>query len=362
MGASKRQHQQSSQDMGESKRQHQQSSQDMGESKRQRYSKNSAEGREIFISNIPYDVSQIGLEGALKRMFGKYDSFVGIRKLIMNRGFAFVEFKDAEGALKAVNENQDKKMGRRTLRIQLSQPSGSSAGPGSRSQQPVNDSPTHPNPDCWFCLANPNFEKHLIFGVDSSATVYVSLAKGQIRSGHCLVCPVTHFGCYVQADETARSACEEMVSRLRDMYASRGEDVIVYERWIPLNSAAANHMQIHVVPVPKDLSIDWKAILKRKGKDVGIEFVDAREHADVIDRMAGILHRVSYLYMSFPGGQTMVGLGKMPFTFPREVVCEGLGSLDRVDWKSCQASVEEETATAIELKESLQLINDQSSE
>lgn len=29
--------------------------------------------RDVFVSNIPYDVSQAGLEGALKRMFGKFE-------------------------------------------------------------------------------------------------------------------------------------------------------------------------------------------------------------------------------------------------------------------------------------------------
>jgi hypothetical protein len=110
------------------------------------------------------------------------------------------------------------------------------------------------------------------------------------------------------------------------------------------------------------LQVDWKSILQRKGKEVGIEFKDCRTHADVVEKMDGILNRVSYLYMSLPDGQSLIGIGKMPFTFPREVICEGLGTPDRVDWKSCQIDEKAETKTVQELKESLPSSTDQSSE
>jgi len=66
--------------------------------------------------------------------------------------------------------------------------------------------------------------------------------------------------------------------------------------------------------------------------------------------------------MSFPGAEKMIGLGKMPFTFPREVVCEGLETPDRVDWKTCTIDLEAESTVASELKELMSSLNEENSD
>ena len=320
-----------------------------GDAKRQRVSEDSDEVKQIFVSNIPYDVSQVGLEGALKRMFGKYPSFKGIKKLIMNRGFAFIEFGDSADASRAVDENQDKKMGPRTLRVQLSRPPGRRTTAGDQPEQPVQC--TLPDADCWFCLANPNFEKRMVYAVDETASVYASLAKGQLTPGHSVVCPVTHFGCYAQADEKTRTACDEMVSKLTRLFEERGNKVLVYERWIPMNTHSANHMQVHVVPVSGDVDVDWVKVLKDKGKEIDINFAVVGSHLDVVEKMKGILNRVSYLYVRIPGDRDQyLGLGKMPFTFPREIVCAALATPEKIDWKACVADPEDEEKALLDLK------------
>lgn len=329
------------------------------DAKRQRVSSESSDGvREVFIANIPYDVSEVGLTGALKRMFGKYPSFMGIRKLIMNRGFAFVEYSDPSDAAKAVEENQDKKMGPRTLRVQLSRPPGRRTA--AADQQEASTQCTLPDADCWFCLANPNFDKHLVFAVDETASVYASLAKGQLTPGHSVVCPVTHFGCYAQADDKTRTACDEMVTKLTHVFEKRGQDVLVYERWIPMNTHSANHMQVHVVPIPKESKVDWNSFLKERGKDIDIEFGQVENHIEVVEKMKGILNRVSYLYVRLPHEQThqFLGLGKMAFTFPREIVCAGLDTPEKIDWKACAADSDDEAKSVDALKEDLAVVVD----
>lgn len=326
------------------------------DAKRQKVSESSDGIREVFIANIPYDVSEVGLTGALKRMFGKYPSFMGIRKLIMNRGFAFVEYSDPTDAAKAVEENQDKKMGPRTLRVQLSRPPGRRTSP--TDQQESTMQCTLPDADCWFCLANPNFDKHLVFAVDETTSVYASLAKGQITPGHSVVCPVTHFGCYAQADDKTRAACDEMVKKLTHVFEKRGQNVIVYERWIPMNTHSANHMQIHVVPIPGESKVVWAKLLKGLGKDIDIDFVEITDQNEVVEKMKGILNRVSYLYMRLADlGETQhLGLGKMAFTFPREIICTGLQTPERIDWKACESNPEDEAKAVDELKSDLALV------
>lgn len=312
--------------------------------------------REIFVSNIPYDVSQAGIESALKRMFGSLAGFDRIRKVLLHRGFAFIGFKTHDEAVAAVESHRDTKMGPRKLNIQLSNPGGSRPN---RTDHHTDDTVTAslPDADCWFCLANPSFEKQLIVSVDDSACVYTSLAKGQISTDHMLICPVTHYGCYVQADESVRSVCDETVQSLRSFFNSRDQDCIVYERWIPLNATAANHMQIHVVPIPKDTSVNWGKILRDNGKVAGVEFQRVDNHMEVPEKMKGILNRVSYLYISFPdpeGNQeSYLGIGKLNFTFPREVVCTGLNTMDRIDWKKCEIENDEQSKQVDRLRESI---------
>lgn len=43
---------------------------------------------------------------------------------------------------------------------------------------------------CWFCLANPNVEKHLIVSISES--VYLALPKGALVSNHVLLIPLEH--------------------------------------------------------------------------------------------------------------------------------------------------------------------------
>ena len=311
-----------------------------------------SESRDIFVNNIPYNVTEAGLMTALKRMFGKFDGFKGVKKVNTQRGFAILEFRSSESAEEAVTKNQNAKLGPRTLNVKLSDPMGAKARRIERENESHQQRSEHlghetdPNPDCWFCLANPSADKDLIYTLDPSAEIYMSLSKGPISDLHSFVCPVTHFGCFAQASETVKNLCLEYSHSFTSKMEAEGMETIIFERWIPLNSTAANHMQIHLVPVHKDKSreIDWAALLREKGTSAGIEFVEVRDHNEVSQKLAGVLNRVSYLFLSVPYGterKCWLGIGKMSFTFPREIVCGALGCPERIDWRSCEASVEE---------------------
>ena len=317
--------------------------------------------RELFISNIPYNVSQAGVTSALKRIFAKQAGFIGVKKVTTDRGFATVEFEtpvDAEAALDGIKEV---KLGPRTLNIKLNDPHGSKMRRIERESR-INEQrcdslghDTAPNPECWFCLANPDGDKHLIYGVDPSAEVYLSLSKGPITPLHSFVCPVTHYGCFVQASDAVKNTCVDLCSQMSNAVAGASMETVIYERWIPMNSSAANHMQIHIVPIDKSTndSINWAQVLKDKSRDTGVEFIRVKDHFEVSAKLTGILNRVSYLYFSFSVGdkrENWLGIGKLGFTFPREVVCAGLGCPDRVDWKACLSTVDTETSDVERLR------------
>jgi RNA recognition motif-containing protein len=311
-----------------------------------------SEPRDIFVNNIPFNVTEAGLITALKRMFGKLDGFKGVKKVNTQRGFAILEFSSGESAEDAVTKNQNAKLGPRTLNVKLSDPMGAKVrriereNESNQQRSDVLGHETDPNPDCWFCLANPSVDKDLIYTLDPSAEIYMSLSKGPISDLHSFVCPVTHFGCFAQASETVKNLCLEYSESFTSKMDAEGMDTIIFERWIPLNSTAANHMQVHLVPVLKEKNreIDWTALLKEKGISAGIDFVQVRDHSEVAQKLAGVLNRVSYLFLSVSDGaerKCWLGIGKMSFTFPREIVCSALGCPERIDWRSCEASVAE---------------------
>ena len=44
---------------------------------------------------------------------------------------------------------------------------------------------------CWFCLASPEVEKHLVVSVGNHA--YLALAKGGLVPQHLLILPIAHY-------------------------------------------------------------------------------------------------------------------------------------------------------------------------
>jgi RNA recognition motif-containing protein len=319
--------------------------------KRPRDTQNMNEISEVFISNIPFNVSEAGLISALKRIFSKSPGFVQTKKVTTDRGFAIVEFESAEAAKDAIDQNRNTKLGPRTLNMKLNDPGGAKARRMEREvlekdQKGEEDRDTDPNPDCWFCLANPNAERSLIFGVDPSAEVYLSSSKGPITPMHSFVCPVTHYGCYAQADEKVRRLCDEYGKKMTEEMQKLEMETIIFERWIPLHSKAANHMQVHFIPFDKSkfADIEWSHILKDQGRKMGVDFIRVRDHEEVCEKMRGILNKVSYLFMSFPCDgerENWLGVGKLSFTFPREVICSGLKCPERTEWKSCEVTPDE---------------------
>lgn len=320
-----------------------------------------SETKEVFVSNMPYNVSEAGITTALKRIFSKAKGFVGVKKITIQRGLAMIEFESHAEAEAAVQMTQDVKIGPRTLSVKLNDPFGAKARRIER-ESGITDQrslalghDTHPNPDCWFCLANPGADTQLIFAVDPAAEIYMSLSKGCITPLHSFICPVTHFGCFAQASDKVRDLCCEYSERFCDKLATENMGTIIFERWIPMNATAANHMQVHLVPIEKERNqaIDWRNIIRDQGKKIGIDFIPINGQADVTRKMEGILNRVSYLFISFPAGdhrEFLLGIGKMSFTFPREILCTGLGCPERMEWRSCESDPETEASTVDRLK------------
>lgn len=69
---------------------------------------------------------------------------------------------------------------------------------------------------CWFCLASPEVEKHLVVSVGNHA--YLALAKGGLVSEHLLILPITHFQSTPDLDDDCRQGWYRLVKFMCYLY------------------------------------------------------------------------------------------------------------------------------------------------
>ncbi|KAJ3515729.1 hypothetical protein NLJ89_g1570 [Agrocybe chaxingu] len=214
--------------------------------------------------------------------------------------------------------------------------------------------------ECWFCLSNPNLAKHLIVAIGTEC--YVTLPKGQIiptqsaadsidvpGGGHVLVVPITHYPTYstIPPDLARRSSRKQrgnFKSALSALYAKYGSVPVIFE--VGRLSAKGGHAHIQAVPVPARLKGKIEETFLNEGRAQGIDF-----EADPDEALAACADgRGSYFRVDLPDGRRMVHLLKdhVPFgiQFGRQVLVTLLGTPDRLDWKACMLSEEEDKADA----------------
>lgn len=211
--------------------------------------------------------------------------------------------------------------------------------------------------ECWFCLSNPNLAKHLIVAIGSEC--YVTLPKGQIiptpashenipGGGHVLIVPITHYPTFnTIPPDLAPPILEETVqykSALRAMYVKYGNEAVFFE--VGRLSAKGGHAHTQAVPVPLKLKDKVEVAFIQEGRLLGIDF---EEDPDVaLKSCEG--GRGSYFRVDLPDGRKMVHLMKdhVPFSlqFGRQVLVNLMNMPERLDWKACMLTEEEDRADA----------------
>jgi len=213
--------------------------------------------------------------------------------------------------------------------------------------------------ECWFCLSNPNLAKHLIVSIGSE--VYVTLPKGQIiptqsaadrvdvpGGGHVLIIPITHYPTYTTIPPDLAppimEETEKYKSALRAFFAKHGSSAVMFE--VGRLSAKGGHAHVQVAPIPRKLEGQVEDAFIREGQAMGIDFEADAEEA--MNFCAG--GRCGYFKVELSDGKKMVHLIKdhAPFNlqFGRQVLVSLLGLPDRMDWKACTLSEEEDKADA----------------
>ncbi|XP_027019704.2 CWF19-like protein 1 [Tachysurus fulvidraco] len=200
--------------------------------------------------------------------------------------------------------------------------------------------PPQPTGPCWFCLASPEVEKHLVISIGTHC--YMALAKGGLTPDHVLLLPIGHYQSVVELPSEAVDELQKYKNAVRKLYKSRGRRCVLFER-----NYRSQHLQLQVVPVPMETCTteDIKEAFVVQAQEQQMELMEIPEHTD-LKQIAP--PGTPYFYVEMDTGEKLFYRIRknFPLQFGREVLASEaiLNMPTRSDWKECKCSREEEEA------------------
>ncbi|EPS44081.1 hypothetical protein H072_1956 [Dactylellina haptotyla CBS 200.50] len=222
--------------------------------------------------------------------------------------------------------------------------------------------PPPPGPDtCFFCLSNPNIQKHLITSIGSNA--YLTTAKGPLTTplvnaevsfpGHILIIPFEHTPTLqgIQDEETFESTVSEM-NQYRDalgkMYTSLGCGMITFE----VVRRMGFHPHWQVVPAGKQYIKRVKSTFEELAKEEAA--LGEIEEREAEGREEGDFFRVWIRNENGEDESLVMKLHektRFDLQFGRKVLSKVFGLEDRANWKDCAQDFEDEVRDAEAFKQ-----------
>uniref|UniRef100_A0A669QNU1 CWF19-like protein 1 n=1 Tax=Phasianus colchicus TaxID=9054 RepID=A0A669QNU1_PHACC len=201
--------------------------------------------------------------------------------------------------------------------------------------------PTQPTGPCWFCLASPEVEKHLVVSIGTHC--YLALAKGGLLPDHVLILPIGHYQSVVDLSSEVMEEVTKYKSALKEFFRSKGKRYVLFER-----NYKSQHLQLQVIPVPLDYtSEDIKECFITQAQEQQMELLEIPEHSDITQV---VQPGTPYFYVELDTGEKLFHRirGSFPLQFGRAVLASGalLALPQRSDWRSCTAARPEEAAQA----------------
>ncbi|KAG7456028.1 hypothetical protein MATL_G00247330 [Megalops atlanticus] len=219
---------------------------------------------------------------------------------------------------------------------------------GDRPTQPKQPRrPPQPTGPCWFCLASPEVEKHLVISIGTHC--YMALAKGCLTPDHVLLLPIGHYQSVVDLAAEVVEELERYKAAVRDFYKSRGRRCVLFER-----NYRSQHLQLQVVPVPVDRcsTDDMKEAFMVQAQEQQMELLEIPQHTD-LKQIAQ--PGTPYFYVELDTGEKLFHRIKknFPLQFGREVLASEavLNIPTRADWRECKYSREEEESLTKKFRE-----------
>ncbi|KAL0964889.1 hypothetical protein UPYG_G00273930 [Umbra pygmaea] len=217
-----------------------------------------------------------------------------------------------------------------------------------RSKQPRR--PPQPSGPCWFCLASPQVEKHLVISIGTHC--YLALAKGSLTPQHVLVLPIGHYQSVVELSSNVVEELDGYKKAVRTFYKSRGQRCVLFER-----NYRSQHLQLQVVPVPENkcTTEDIKEAFMLQAQEQNIELMEIPQHTD-LKQIAP--PGTPYFYVELDSGEKLFYRiqKNFPLQFGREVLASVplLNIPERADWRDCKQSREEEDRLSKQLRDDFQ--------
>ncbi|KAM4839590.1 CWF19-like protein 1 isoform X2 [Urocitellus parryii] len=202
--------------------------------------------------------------------------------------------------------------------------------------------PPQPPGPCWFCLASPEVEKHLVVNIGTHC--YLALAKGGLSDDHVLILPIGHYQSVVELSAEVVEEVEKYKATLRRFFKNRGKRCVLFER-----NYKSHHLQLQVIPVPLSCCAtdDIKDAFITQAQEQQLELLEIPEHSD-IKQIAQ--PGAAYFYVELDTGEKLFHRIKknFPLQFGREVLASEaiLNIPNKSDWRQCQISKEEEEILA----------------
>ncbi|XP_056630203.1 CWF19-like protein 1 homolog [Diorhabda sublineata] len=191
---------------------------------------------------------------------------------------------------------------------------------------------------CWFCLASPSVEKHLIICVGNST--YLALAKGGMVEEHFLICPIEHHQSSLTLQADVLDELKKFKNSIRKFYNRVGKLAIFFER-----NYKTSHMQLQAIPITKNANKELKEIFIEESDAQGFK-LESLESFNRLDQV--IPPKIPYFTIELTDGTLLYtklqGVHNFPINFAREVLASGpvLNMKDREDWKNCILEKSEE--------------------
>lgn len=296
----------------------------------------------IFVRNVPFRAT----EEDLISFFSQAGPVVDVVRRTNREGklntFCHVQFESREAMERACQLNSSELMGRQMV----IEPAGGTQESHLRATKPA------PAVDgCWFCLSNTNADTSLVASVGEEA--YLALDKGAITDDHVLILPVEHYPCALDASLGAAAEMDRYISALRSYFASKGKEIVGFERYMRFRKTGGNHCHLNFIAISRAAAQESRKAFEEAGQRHGLNFTylppatgeeawaRVRENAGNGEYFLVFLHDGSRLIHPITPGE------QCPLNFGREVLAQLANVSHRADWKACQQTPEEEaTRTA----------------
>ncbi|KAI6066613.1 CWF19-like protein 1 [Aix galericulata] len=209
--------------------------------------------------------------------------------------------------------------------------------------------PSQPTGPCWFCLASPEVEKHLVVSIGTHC--YLALAKGGLLPDHVLILPIGHYQSVVDLSPEVMEEVTKYKSALKEFFRSKGKRYVLFER-----NYKSQHLQLQVIPVPLDCtSEDIKECFITQAQEQQIDLLEIPEHSDITQVARP---GTPYFYVELDTGEKLFHRIRrsFPLHFGRAVLASPalLALPERSDWRRCAAGRAEEAAQALAFRRDFQ--------